>query len=339
MGRVLATIFIDNLTFTAEGSSESLIPGGDFENGIAGWTGWGWSQGKPSVLSHSADGEGYVASTSSFLPKEERLEILTGELDRWISAMMTATGADADAGTGTYVKAWDLVNEPMDDGAPFELKTGDADGDGTPDDPDDPNFYWQDHMGKDYARVAAKLARQYAGGDVKLFVNDYNLEAVYNNNDKARGLIQMVEYWESDGVTKIDGLGTQMHISYNMNAEAQRKQEEAIVTMFELLAATGKLVKVTELDMGINDQDGASINTGNVTLEQHKAMADFYEFIVKKYFEIVPAAQQYGITHWSPADSPASGSGWRVNSPIGLWSNGWSRKPAYAGFAKGLGAQ
>lgn len=253
-------------------------------------------------------------------PLEEKKEILTNELERWIAGMMEATEG--------YVKAWDVVNEPMDDGNPYALKS-----DPKGEKPSD--FYWQDYLGKDYVRDAVRFARQYGGNDLLLFANDYNLEAVYNNNDKARGLIAMVEYWESDGVTKIDGIGTQMHISYNMNATQQKKQEEAIVTMFELLAATGKLIKVTELDMGINDVNGNPINTADVTFEQHQAMAAFYKFIVKKYFEIIPAAQRYGITQWAQTDNPSS-SGWRANQPIGLWDANYNRKPAYGGFADGL---
>ena len=332
MGKIVGTVLIDDISFTAEGSSENLLGGRDFENGLGGWFGWGASNPIPEL---SADGEGYVASTSAYRPMEERLEILTAELDRWIGGMMQATGADSETGATTYVKAWDLVNEPMDDGDPFALKTGDADGDGTPDNPDSTDFFWQDHMGMDYVRVAARLARQYGGNDLKLFANDYNLEAVYNNNDKARGLIDMVAYWESDGVTKIDGLGTQMHVSYNVDPARQQAQEAAIVTMFQLLAATGKLVKVTELDMGINDAEGNAIPVADVTNEQHEAMGQFYKFIVTKYFELVPAAQRYGITQWALNDNTTTG-GWRANSPIGLWDGDNNRKPAYAGFADGL---
>ena len=65
------------------------------------------------------------------------------------------------------------------------------------------------------------------------------------------------------------------------------------------------------------------------------AQSELYEFIVKKYFEIIPVAQRYGITHWAPTDSPESSS-WRGGEPIGLWTLGYDRKHAYAGFANGL---
>jgi endo-1,4-beta-xylanase len=64
-------------------------------------------------------------------------------------------------------------------------------------------------------------------------------------------------------------------------------------------------------------------------------MSDFYQQIVKAYFEIVPAAQRYGITQWAATDSPDSSS-WRGGEPIGLWKLDYTRKPAYAGFADGL---
>ena len=60
-----------------------------------------------------------------------------------------------------------------------------------------------------------------------------------------------------------------------------------------------------------------------------------YSETLKKYFEIIPVSQQYGITHWSPTDSPDD-SGWRKGQPIGLWSLNYNRKPVYAGFAEGL---
>jgi hypothetical protein len=49
----------------------------------------------------------------------------------------------------------------------------------------------------------------------------------------------------------------------------------------------------------------------------------------------VPAAQQWGICQWAATDSPAN-SGWRPNSPLGLWDLNYNRKHAYAGFADGL---
>ena len=103
-----------------------------------------------------------------------------------------------------------------------------------------------------------------------------------------------------------------------------------------LMAATGKLVRITELDMGYVGEDGTSVKTEEMTEAQHKAMAAYYKFIVNKYLEIIPVNQQYGIAHWCPTDSPESSS-WRGGEPVGLWTEGgFNRKHTFAGFADGL---
>jgi len=270
------------------------------------------------------------------LTPEEKKEVLTNELERWIKGMMEACGGS--------VTAWDVVNEPISGG-------GD-DGNGnyalqSATNPDDngvggQNFYWQDFLGDDYVRIPIKFARKYFAenggnsGDLKLFINDYNLESWWDNNKKVKSLINWIKRWESDGETKIDGIGTQMHVSYILNEADQKKQEESIVNMFELLAASGKLIKITELDMGIVEKAfGEGIKTELVTFEQYQKMSDFCKFIIQKYFEIIPVAQQYGITQWAATDSPAD-SGWRKGQPIGLWDLNYNRKHTYAGFADGL---
>lgn len=262
---------------------------------------------------------------------EEKAEILTAEMERWIKGMMEATAGQ--------VKAWDVVNEAISGGPwgqRYDLQHA-ATGSG-----DQSNkFYWQDYLGDNFVRIPVKFARKYFaenGGnpeELKLFINDYNLESDRDDNQKLKSLIQWIEQWESDGETKIDGIGSQMHIKCYMNPETQASNEQHVVKMLELMAATGKLVRITELDMGLCDENGNTVKTEDVTFEQHQAMAKFYKFVIDKYFEIVPLSQQYGICQWAQTDSP-EGSGWRPGEPIGLWDLNYSRKPAYGGFADGL---
>ncbi|WP_304471705.1 endo-1,4-beta-xylanase, partial [uncultured Duncaniella sp.] len=262
---------------------------------------------------------------------EEKAEILTAEMERWIKGMMEATAGQ--------VKAWDVVNEAISGGPwgqRYDLQHA-ATGSG-----DQSNkFYWQDYLGDNFVRIPVKFARKYFaenGGnpeELKLFINDYNLESDWDDNQKLKSLIQWIEQWESDGETKIDGIGSQMHIKCYMNPETQASNEQHVVKMLELMAATGKLVRITELDMGLCDENGNTVKTEDVTFEQHQAMAKFYKFVIDKYFEIVPLSQQYGICQWAQTDSP-EGSGWRPGEPIGLWDLNYSRKPAYGGFADGL---
>jgi endo-1,4-beta-xylanase len=234
---------------------------------------------------------------------EEKKEIIADALDQWITGMVTNSAAT--------VKAWDVVNEPMDDAQPYELKTGV--GKATAGD----EFYWQDYLGKDYAVEAFRLARQHGNSGDKLFINDYNLEY---NLDKCRGLIQYVNYIESKGQT-VDGIGTQMHININSD-------KANIETMFQLLAATGKLIKVSELDVVAGE---------GATKDDLLKQAEMYKFVVDMYTKYIPKAQRYGITVWGLTDSKPDAS-WLPGKQQGLWNVNYTRKPSYASFAEGLKA-
>ena len=281
------------------------------------------------------------------LTDEEKKKALTPVLQKWIYGMMEATEGK--------VKAWDVVNEAISgtdkDGDGFYDLQSATRGTVSADDAKN-NFYWQDYLGDlDYVRTAVAAARKGfadAGGnpeDLKLFINDYNLESDWDDNGKLRSLMQWIHDWEADGVTKIDGIGSQMHVSCCMDPVEQKKREDAYVNMLNLMVSTGKLVRISELDMGLevpnldkNSKDPyIQVKTTDMTEEQHKAMRAYYEFIVKKYLEIVPEAQQWGICQWCATDSPAN-SGWRAGLPVGLWDLDYYRKHTYGGFAAGLGA-
>jgi len=275
-------------------------------------------------------------SNTKPLTDEEKKEVLTPVLQKWIYGMMEATEGK--------VKAWDVVNEAISgkDGSEFYPLQSATRGTVSADDAKN-NFYWQDYLGDiDYVRTAVAAARKGfadAGGnpeELKLFINDYNLETAYDQNKKLKSLIHWIEEWEKDG-TKIDGIGSQMHVTCSMDPAKQKENEEAYVNMLNLMVGSHKLVRISELDMGLEDKNGNLVNTTDMTEEEHKAMRAYYEFIVKKYLEIVPENQQWGICQWCATDSPAN-SGWRAGLPTGLWDSDYYRKHTYGGFAAGLGA-
>ena len=278
-------------------------------------------------------------SNSIPLTDEEKKNVLTTALETWIDGMMEATDG--------YVTSWDVVNEALsgadkDGDGKFDLQSAKR-GNVSADDAKN-NFYWQDYLGDiDYVRLAVADARKsFAAhnGDpekLKLFINDYNLESDWDDNGKLKSLIQWIHDWEADGVTKIDGIASQMHISCYADPNTQKSKKDHIVKMLELMAKSGKLCKISELDMGYVDAAGKDVTYDQMTEEQHKEMRDLYTFVLQKYFEIIPAAQQYGITQWCATDSPKD-SGWRPGLPTGLWDLNYLRKHTYAGFAVGLGA-
>lgn len=295
--------------------------------------------GKYAGTLYIDDFEVYYTKSSNTIPltDEEKKNILTPVLQKWIYGMMEATEGK--------VKAWDVVNEAISgkDGSEFYPLQSATRGTVSADDAKN-NFYWQDYLGDiDYVRTAVAAARKGfadAGGnpeELKLFINDYNLETAYDQNKKLKSLIHWIKEWEADGVTKIDGIGSQMHVTCSMDPAKQKENEEAYVNMLNLMVESHKLVRISELDMGLADKDGNLVNTTDMTEEEHKAMRAYYEFIVKKYLEIVPENQQWGICQWCATDSPAN-SGWRAGLPVGLWDLDYYRKHTYGGFAAGLGA-
>ena len=271
---------------------------------------------------------------------QEMHDTLVYAMDKWIKGMMEACGGK--------VKAWDLVNEAIggsgnDGNGNYTLQhSKNYDPSGNPDatwDVGGDAFYWQDYMGDlEYVRQACRLARKYGPEDVKLFINDYNLESDWDDNKKVKSLVGWIKKWEADGVTKIDGIGTQMHISCFENANNQNSVKKHITKMFEIMAASGKLVRVSEMDMGYvrgSNRWGSSIKTSEVTEAEHKKMADMYEWIISEYFRIIPPEQQWGICQWCTNDAP-SNSGWRGGEPVGIWDANNYRKHVYAGFVRGL---
>ena len=286
-----------------------------------------------------------VKTNSIPLTPQEKSDTLTWAMNKWISGMMQATEGK--------VKAWDLINEAVSGGGNvngyYALQT-EATSEHNPQD-----FYWQDYFTPEmYGPIVEKAARDaYAAvegttpEDLKLFINDYNLESDWDDNKKVKSLVYWIDVWEKKGKelgwnTKIDGIGSQMHISYYENPEILESKKNAIQNMLKIMAETGKLVRISEIDMGYVDKDGKDVTTAQLEklpieerVAKEKAMAEHYKWIIEQYFKIVPVSQQYGICQWCLTDSPTD-SGWRPGQPVGLWNLNYQRKPAYGGFADGL---
>lgn len=303
--------------------------------------------GKYAGTLYIDDFEVYYTKSSNGIPltPQEKSDTLTWAMNKWISGMMQATGGK--------VKAWDLINEAVSGGGNvngyYALQT-EATSEHNPQD-----FYWQDYFTPEmYGPIVEKAARDaYAAvegtnpEDLKLFINDYNLESDWDDNKKVKSLKYWIEVWEKKGKelgwnTKIDGIGSQMHISYYENPQTLESKKKAIQNMLKIMAETGKLVRISEIDMGYVDKDGKDVTTAQLEklpieerVAKEKAMAEHYKWIIEQYFKIVPVSQQYGICQWCLTDSPTD-SGWRPGQPVGLWNLNYQRKPAYGGFADGL---
>jgi len=267
-----------------------------------------------------------AASKSYYVLKtpEEKRTALLGAMEEWIKGMAEATKGK--------IKQWDVVNEPISDGGGWRGIDGvfGSEGDSEPTETEadglnlnwengagNGHFYWGYYIGKDYAAKAFEYARKYVGDDAKLYVNDYNLET---NPAKLAELIKFVEYIDAHGA-KVDGIGTQMHVQKSIT-------KEKVDAMFKTMAATGKLVRISELDVAMG---AASLDEA---LQQQQS--DIYQMIVTSYKENVPEAQQGGICIWGLSDAANEHEYWLNGDAPNLFDGNYARKIAYKGVCDGI---
>lgn len=233
---------------------------------------------------------------------EEKKDIFTGELRTWIGALI-------DAG-GETVKGWNVISEPLS-------KTNDAN-----------TFHWGEYLGEtEYAQTAVRMARDTAKTDLDLFVSN-TFSQSENLTQKFDELDALVKTWEADGVTKLDGYNILLHATYSKDAATQEANREAIVALFTRLAESGRLVRISDFTVQVLDEKGSAITTAQRSFEDEMLGADYAAFILKKYFEIIPAAQQYGISFSRLTEGN--------DAVLCPWSSGYNRTGMYVGIIDGL---
>lgn len=262
--------------------------------------------------------------TYTFKTAAEKREALLGAMKTWIEGMAKAC---------PEVKQWDVVNEPITDGS--YLWRGVDEGSWSTDDSTpvenatdgltlnwaDGHWYWGYFIGKDYAAKAFQYARDAIGSDAKLYVNDYNLET---SPDKLNALIDFVKYIDANG-GKVDGIGTQMHLTYNA---ITRDQVDA---MFKTLAATGKLVRISEFDV--------AMGTATPSLEQYQTQSDVYKMVIESYKANIPEAQRGGICIWGLSDAADEHTYWIPDDAPNIFDKVYARKIAYKGVCDAIAGQ
>ena len=336
-GKVGATYYIDNIKFGLAKDQTSATRGIQYV--LA-------RNGKARKATRAGSKMYYILKTPA-----EKQAALEGAMDAWVKGV-----AEHLAEKNVVPYGYEVINEPIADGSNMYrgLSEGAFGGTWTDDDgntqydaaptEDDANgltlnwgsghWYWGYYV-PDYRVKAFQLARKYLPADTKLFVNDYNLET---SPKKLEALIKFAkEIDEKNGSPIVDGIGTQMHVTLNCsdNAEKNAANIEELKTkvdaMFQTMAATGKLIRVTELDL--------SLGTGTPSSNQYKAQSDAYRMIVESYKANVPEAQQSGITVWSLSDNEAEHEYWLKGQVPNLFDKDYKRKWAYKGFCDGIAGE
>lgn len=333
-GKVGATYYIDNIKFGLAKDQTSATRGIQYvlaRNGKA---------------TRAGSKMYYILKTPA-----EKQAALEGAMEAWVSGV-----ANHLKEKNVVPFGYEVINEPIADGSNMYrgLSEGTFGGTWTDDDgntqydaaptEDDANgltlnwgsghWYWGYYV-PDYHVKAFQLARKYLPADTKLFVNDYNLET---SPKKLEALIKFAkEIDEKNGSPIVDGIGTQMHVTLNCSDDAEKNAaniaelKTKVDAMFQTMAATGKLVRVTELDL--------SLGTGTPSSNQYKAQSDAYRMIVESYKANVPEAQQSGITVWSLSDNEAEHEYWLKGQVPNLFDKDYKRKWAYKGFCDGIAGE
>jgi endo-1,4-beta-xylanase len=208
------------------------------------------------------------------------------------------------------VTSWDVVNEAFTDESPIEYR----------------DTIWYRNLGADYLELAFRQARAAAPA-ADLYYNDYDISGTIGP-DKLDRILVMADDFLARGVP-IDGIGFQMHV------DTESPGIDAIRSAFAKVAARGLKVKITELDVSVNQEERLTeLDRATAALQRHR-----YSDIVRSYVETVPAELRAGITVWGITD----GDSWipafrdRADWPL-LFNADFEPKPALAGFAEGLGA-
>ncbi|WP_051585735.1 endo-1,4-beta-xylanase [Caldanaerobius polysaccharolyticus] len=183
------------------------------------------------------------------------------------------------------IVAWDVVNEVLDDNGNLR------------------NSKWLQIIGPDYIEKAFQYAHE-ADPNVKLFINDYNIE---NNGAKTQAMYNLVKKLKDEGIP-VDGIGMQMHININSNVDN-------IKASIEKFASLGVQIQITELDMNMQ---------GNVSQDALLRQARLY----KQLFDVLKQEKQYitAVVFWGVSDDVTWLS--QPNAPL-LFDSNLQAKPAY----------
>ncbi len=207
------------------------------------------------------------------------------------------------------LKSWDVVNEAIDNKHPKQYR---------------PTLFLE-KLGSAYIEQAF-IAAHEADPAAVLYYNDFSMES---KPEKLQFMLDMVDDFQRRGIP-LHGIGFQMHVSVDAPDIAQIK------SALQAVAARGLQVRISELDVSLNQKRKAA--------SLDPALAEFqktrYHDIVAAYLQSVPPVQRGGITFWGLLDKDS----WLVESkpypdwPL-LFDDKLQAKPAYWGVVEALKEQ
>ena len=113
--------------------------------------------------------------------------------------------------------------------------------------------------------------------------------------------------------------------------------------LLDNLAATGKLIRLSNLDIVYKDETGSKVTVTAITDEQRQQLADFYAYVIKRYMAKIAPDKQAGICKSNLVDTSSD--------PVGLWTSkvlnpaatkkvtDWVRNANYKAFCDALSGE
>lgn len=249
---------------------------------------------------------------------QEKTDTINYALNTWCDGLMKTNAG--------LIKSFDLIDEAIDSKA--ELENGMLDLKHS-----NEKIFWQDFLGSEnYAPAVSKVAsaafEKYDGNpsELKFFISETGLDV----QKKFESLKYWIGIWDANGA-KIDGINAKLNLTYSEDAARQAENKASFDKLLENLASTGKLIRLSNLDIRYQDATGTSVTAKDITDEQRQNLADYYAYVIKSYMNKIPHERQAGICKGNMADT---------TDPVGLWSvdreSRWVRTATYKAFCDAL---
>lgn len=262
---------------------------------------------------------GYYPDNHRPQTEQELKDTINYAINAWCGGLMKINNG--------RIQLFDLIDEAID--SKVELENGMYDLKHS-----NEKVFWQDVLGSEnYASVVSKAASsayEEHNGDpaaLKFFISETGLE----EEKMFESLKYWIGIWDAKGA-KIDGINAKLNLTYSEDAAKQEANKATLDRMLTNLAATGKLIRLSNFDIKYQDADGVSVSADKITDDQRQKLADFYGYVIKSYMSKISHDKQAGICKGNLSDT---------SDPVGLWAikaidskgtKDWVRTATYKAF-------